>query len=95
MTCLNCKNPIQDGSVECEWCGTNFHGNHQDEINPNKTILRFIYDGINGMGNAKILIFINGLLTKQSTLKEGIIFEISNTHVIPLVQIKMENMKKS
>jgi hypothetical protein len=29
MTCPNCKNPIQDDSVECEWCGNKIISNFQ------------------------------------------------------------------
>ena len=25
MNCSNCKNPIQDNSTECEWCGNSFY----------------------------------------------------------------------
>ncbi len=29
MNCTSCKNPLQDNSVECEWCGNNIIADFQ------------------------------------------------------------------
>ena len=94
MNCPECKNPNKENSTQCEWCGANILINNQDYSNSSNTILRFVFDGYNTLGNPNISVYINGVLLKKGTLREGIIFEIAHTKVLPIVQIKMDWMEK-
>ena len=89
MNCPNCKNPNKENSTECEWCGAELIIN-QDTLNPSKTILRFvfIYNGVTVGILEGISVFINGDLMIKSTQKEGLHFEIENSHTLPIIQIK-------
>jgi hypothetical protein len=94
MNCTNCKNPIQENATECEWCGANILISNQDYSTSSNTILRFVFDGYNTLGNPNLSVFINGVLLEKGTLRGGIIFEIAHTKVLPIVQIKMDGMQK-
>lgn len=94
MNCPTCKNPNQENAIECEWCGANFLINNQDYSQSSNTILRFVFDGTTFFPNNNFSVFINGILTKSSTIKEGMVFEIAQTQVLPLIQIEVSKLDK-
>ena len=59
MTCPNCKNPIQDISTECEWCGFSISKNNSNNI----TLLSA---GKNKLAVVKILVDLIGLKLKDA-----------------------------
>lgn len=94
MNCPECKNPNKENSNQCEWCGAIILINNQDYSNSSNTILRYVFDGYNTLGNPNLSVFINGVLLKKGTLREGIIFEIAHTQVLPLIQIDVSKTNK-
>jgi hypothetical protein len=74
MTCPNCKNPIQDNSTRCEWCGTEIQTNNtnnpksysNNNLNSNtfenkKFNIYFLIPGV-----IVFLIWVYGNITSQS-----------------------------
>lgn len=90
MTCPTCKNPIQDNSKECEWCGNEIIDTTNKLNVPLGKILRIVYNG-NGSSiyNHDIEVYINGVSKYKSTLKKGVVFDVENMNLMPIIQFKL------
>jgi hypothetical protein len=90
MICPNCKNPIQDNSIECEWCGckipqTNIHM----EMKNTETIIRLVYNGIWFLIDCYAEVYVNEQLLLKSSVKDGFNFEIKHTNILPTIKFKI------
>ncbi len=98
MTCSNCKNPVQANSNECEWCGSKIISIKSIAEKNNdffkgffKTKIVFIFDGLRVIGDYNVQVYINeNILDKKLSLKNGFTFEIENTGVTPIIQLRIE-----
>ena len=88
--CTNCKNPIIDLSIECEWCGSMINKPIPiyDKKENNKK-LQIVYKGTWMLfDNVKTDVYVNDTFKIRGSLKKGFKFEIENTAILPLIKLK-------
>jgi hypothetical protein len=93
MNCQNCKNPIQNNSTECEWCGSEIIFEPNNSFSPNGqsiSILRFSFKGAwLFVTTSKIDIYSDGKFIDTGIVLNGFVFEHTrNSNTNPVISFK-------
>ena len=86
MNCPACKNPIQESSKECEWCGSVVP--HIEKLQPENAIeIILIFEGCR-RGFGTIEIFVDQKKIGSGSFYEGFEFIFRTTKNRPLIEMK-------
>lgn len=95
MNCPSCKNPIQNGSVECEWCGIQICLNSSNNNFDSQYIINFHLKTNPKYTNPRsILIFVDNLMVKEFSINEGCDFDYLTSNIKPEISVSLNGGKK-
>ncbi len=94
MNCPNCKNPIQDNSTECEWCGCDINSTIPINNFESKYIVNFFLLKIPYGGRKNIIVFIDGVMVKEFFFNDGCDFDVILYNTKPKIEISLNDGRK-